>query len=297
MAGKRPQPIVLAHGIARFDALREVLAKRFRLLDTLLGDQAHYFRGIKSHLEAQGFDVHHAGVSFAARVETRAAELAGEIRRVLAATGADQVHLIAHSMGGLDARHLIVDQPDLADRVASLTTIGTPHLGSSFADAAFDAGGERLIETFRPVLDIEGFRDLTTAACTAFNGRAQDCEARNGVRYLAVASAQERSATFLPLQPSWSIIHQREDANDGLVSVRSQLWQAELVAHDGSRKQVGRRQFPFPADHLSQIGWWTPNLWKPSDGLANLREQIHRFERGVRNVYLDLAKEVTGEGD
>jgi triacylglycerol esterase/lipase EstA (alpha/beta hydrolase family) len=42
------------------------------------------------------------------------------------------VHIIAHSMGGLDARHLIVDIVTMADKVGTLATIGTPHLGTSF---------------------------------------------------------------------------------------------------------------------------------------------------------------------
>lgn len=295
MSPTRTHPILLAHGIARFDAVREVFARRLQPLGITLDDSGHYFRGIKSHLEAHGFNVHHGAVSFAARVETRARELASEVRRVLAATGAEKLHLIAHSMGGLDARRMIVDVPGMAERVASLTTIGTPHWGTSWADVALGFGGEHLVEAAKPALDLEGFRDLTTAACAAFNARAQDSEARNGVRYRAVASAQERGATFLPLQGSWLVIHAKEGANDGLVSVKSQLWRYELAAGDGARKRVPQQEFPFAADHLSQIGWWNPSLWKPSDGLANLRGQIERHERAVRDVYLGLARELNSE--
>ena len=42
------------------------------------------------------------------------------------------MHLIAHSMGGLDARHMIVRE-GMAERVASLTTVGTPHNGTPVA--------------------------------------------------------------------------------------------------------------------------------------------------------------------
>jgi len=38
-----------------------------------------------------------------------------------------RVHIIAHSMGGLDAR-LMIYRYRLEDRVASLTTVGTPIL-------------------------------------------------------------------------------------------------------------------------------------------------------------------------
>jgi triacylglycerol lipase len=46
----------------------------------------------------------------------------------------DRVHFIARSMGGLDARHAILS-PKVAERIATLVTIGTPHLGSPVADA------------------------------------------------------------------------------------------------------------------------------------------------------------------
>ena len=45
----------------------------------------------------------------------------------------EPVNLIAHSMGGLDARYLI-SRLGMADQVRSLTTISTPHRGSFMAD-------------------------------------------------------------------------------------------------------------------------------------------------------------------
>lgn len=282
-------PIVLAHGIARFDALRQWFVDQARPFGVELSDSTHYFRNIGSHLEANGFAVHHAKVSFAAGIETRARELAAEIEGVIKTKPAAKVHLIAHSMGGLDARHMLVDVSGAADKVASLTTIGTPHFGSSWADVALGFGGEHLVDAARKVIDLDGFRDLTTEACSAFNARAIESEVHNRVLYQACASTQERSATFLPLQPAWMVIKAKEGANDGLVSEQSQLWQAELITKDGSRKQVRQLRFPFAADHLSQIGWWTPNLLKSKSDLTNLRTQIAAFERGVRDFYLGLA--------
>lgn len=48
-----------------------------------------------------------------------------------------RVHLLAHSMGGLDARWVIA-QDGMAENIASLTTIATPHRGTSLADLAYD---------------------------------------------------------------------------------------------------------------------------------------------------------------
>src|SRR5215510_6280544 len=49
----------------------------------------------------------------------------------------DKVHIIAHSMGGLDARYLLCNNLyglGALDRVVSLSTISTPHRGSQVAD-------------------------------------------------------------------------------------------------------------------------------------------------------------------
>src|SRR5690606_21994510 len=45
------------------------------------------------------------------------------------------VNLFAHSMGGLDSRFLI-SSLGYGDRVASLTTLSTPHRGTAVADMA-----------------------------------------------------------------------------------------------------------------------------------------------------------------
>jgi triacylglycerol lipase len=76
-------------------------------------------------------------------------------------------------MGGLDARHMIVDQ-EMGERVASLTTVGTPHLGTILADQVIGHGGIFLMNLLRQVINLDGFNDLTTGACELFNARAED---------------------------------------------------------------------------------------------------------------------------
>jgi len=55
-----------------------------------------------------GFEVYHARVSFAADVGTRAKDLRKEILKILERSDHKKVHIIAHSMGGPDARYMIV---------------------------------------------------------------------------------------------------------------------------------------------------------------------------------------------
>ena len=283
-------PIVLAHGIARFDILREIFVRRSPVPEDQLGDQLHYFKGIKSHLEANGFDVHHSSVDFAGSVDLRAQQLSVQIDQVLNESGSEKVHIIAHSMGGLDARHMIVDIEGMADKVASLTTIGTPHLGTSFADFGFSAGGGIAVDGLRPIINLEGFEDLTTAACEEFNSRAKNKEASNAVVYRTYASAEERDLVFLLLQPSWFIISMNEGENDGLVSVKSQHWTSELTGDDGSRKTVEQFRFEVPADHLNEVGWWDPQEADSILGMLKAGKQADEYESKIRNIYLQIAQ-------
>ncbi len=109
--------MVLAHGFAGFDTIG------------VPGLRLAYFRGVSGQLRAAGVEVHAMRVSPLASIGARARQLAAQIERL----GVGRVHIVAHSMGGLDARFAI-SSLGLAPRVASLTTIGTPHHGTPLAD-------------------------------------------------------------------------------------------------------------------------------------------------------------------
>ncbi len=287
MSNNRKLPIVLAHGIARFDILLEILRKKGSLPETQLGDQFQYFKGIKTVLEADGFTVFHPNQDFAGPVDLRAEQLKARVNEALSITGADRVNIIAHSMGGLDARHMIVDK-GMGEKVASLTTIGTPHLGTILADHLLGPGGKLLLRLVGPVLNLDGFADLTITACEQFNARAEDQEARNKVVYQTYSSFETVNLVFAPLIPSWIFIHHHEDKNDGLVPVRSQQWKKELVASDGTRKPVAQNEFPFPADHLNEVGWWDPQ--EAVLGFTSLFKQAADYEKKIKDLYLGIAR-------
>lgn len=155
----RPRhPIVLAHGFLGFDEL------------ALIGRRHHYFRRIPDQLTKMGIAVYRPRVAGSASIAARAAALANQVR----ALPDRRVNLIAHSMGGLDARYAIA-KLGLADRVTSLTTLGTPHQGTPLADLGTDVLARKLrLSALRKVFDIEAFWDLTTAAMEAFNREVPD---------------------------------------------------------------------------------------------------------------------------
>jgi triacylglycerol lipase len=71
-------------------------------------------------------------VTPAGSIEERAAQLKAAINE---AFPRGKVHILAHSMGGLDARYMI-KMLGMGKRVRTLTTVSTPHHGSFYADFA-----------------------------------------------------------------------------------------------------------------------------------------------------------------
>jgi triacylglycerol lipase len=271
--------VVLAHGIFRFDKLSEVFRRDFGIE---IGPR--YFDGIGDALRAQGFDVHEPDVSFAGSLNRRAFGMKARLE-TLFATGVPLVHIIAHSMGGLDARMVIAEEPELAKRVTCLTTIGTPHHGTTCADRALQLGGRLVIASLLPIIDLEGFNDLTTTACLRLNDRIRDREVVNGVRYRTVTATEDLQRTVPVLQPTWIQLSRDEGDSDGIVSGSSQRWGPLLVSSDGRSKQIEQIAFPMPADHLNEIG-----VWDPGELFGGLTKPI--LEQRVRDFYVHLA--VTG---
>ena len=261
-------PIVLCHGIARFDLWTPAL----RLVSG--DDSTHYFRGLKSALERRGYEVHHADVAWAGSLEQRALDLRAACARILARTGAARLNLVCHSMGGLDARvmlhHSWLARDGFQARIASISTIGTPHRGTVFADLGL-AGLPGAIAAARALgLDLAGFADLTTAACARRNLELRAGEEASGVRFFTWASSQKLPRVFGPLKASWKLIAEHDGNNDGLVPVHSQLWRREYA------------QEQFEGDHLNQIGWW------------DLEELFHEspaaFAERIQAIYLRIAE-------
>jgi triacylglycerol lipase len=216
-------PVVLAHGVLGFDKI------------AFGGKEHSYFRGVSGHLSRVGAEVHRPRVSSAAAIAVRADELARLVRDI----GARKVNVIAHSMGGLDARYAIA-KLGLADRVASLTTVGTPHLGTPVADLGMKLSDMlRLSTLLGRVVDLSGFYDLTTRRMTQFNDEIVDAR---GVMYASVVGRIDRMRAHPLLWPTHLYLSERGGGDsDGLVPVSSQKWGEVLRQID--------------ADHWAQIGW------------------------------------------
>ncbi len=108
-------PVVLVHGVA----VKERLPLRA-------------FGRIPDKMRDVGYEVYIADVDAFGTAENNAAQLKNYIMQLMKTTGAKKVNLIGYSKGGLDAK-MMIEKLDMAEKIASLTTICTPHKGSVIA--------------------------------------------------------------------------------------------------------------------------------------------------------------------
>lgn len=293
-ASKQCYPILLVHGIARFDLLTHQTLKILNLFspaNELELDSLHYFRNIASEMKSHGYKVYHSSSRFAASIEERARDLEPVISNILETSKSSKLHLIAHSMGGLDARYLIATNSKLSQNIASLTTIGTPHLGTSFADQLLETGGNSLINFLEPIINLKGYKNLSQSACSDFNQKYESVEAENQVVYHVWSTYQHKNAVSPVLRISFDSVYKLEGKCDGVVSVNSQLWVSQLTSQRGSIKPVYQHNLDFRADHFNQIGWW--NICQLNDlrsWFQNPSWQRLTYEKKIKQMYLDIAR-------
>ncbi|KAI1301981.1 Alpha/Beta hydrolase protein, partial [Xylaria venustula] len=231
-------PIVLAHGLLGFAELR---------LTPGLLPPVHYWRGITEALRANGVHVITTTVPPSGSIEKRAEKLA---RGIADAAGGREVNIIAHSMGGLDARYMISHLRPANVTVRSLVTVASPHHGSSFADFLIqEIGKERLPSIYKLLervgMETGAFEQLTAAYMTSdFNPRTLDDPQ---VSYYSYGAMMSRPPLLSPFRHSHGVISRVEGPNDGLVSVASAQW----GSYKGTLVDVS---------HLDLINW--TNRWR-----------------------------------
>ena len=272
-------PIVLAHGLLGFSELRFAPLPKIQ-----------YWHGIKDALKAAGATVHTGSVPPSSSIETRATKLSTDISSLYqpnsGSSPPEAVNIIAHSMGGLDARYMIAHLPPTSIKIASLTTIATPHEGSSFASALLDRLGKappytplylpnlyRLIR--RTGLSTEAFSQLTSSYMkNEFNPNTPD---HPDTRYFSFGAATDEPSPFSPFRLSWGVINRREGPNDGLVSVKSSRW----GEYKGTLVGVS---------HLDLINWSNRVRWSVREWMG-LKRNFNAIA-----LYLDIADMLAREG-
>jgi len=229
-AGRRPRlppprlPVVLVHGLFGFD-------------EVAIGKRRHaYFRDVGPRLEREGRQVRHARLPTVGSIPARARALADFVGGL----GERRVILLAHSMGGLDAR-LAIARLGLAPRVAALVTVGTPHGGTPVADLTADVARKLGVTGFlaKAGVGLDALHGLTSQAMERFNEEVPD--SGDVLQASVVGSVVRKRRTNPLLLASHLWLAERSGPNDGVVPASSQRW--GLVLDE------------IEADHWAQIGW------------------------------------------
>lgn len=266
-----PYPIVLMHGMGGFGTLE-------------VGPiEITYFKGVVEDLAKIGESVFVTLAPPYATSEVRAQAVAKQIDQILARTGKAKVNLIAHSQGGLDAR--VLASPNglgYGDRIASVTTVATPHRGSKVADAVLG------LLKYLPAGEVDALTDavLSLVQKTAYELQTDPAlreqlvllsekhmnEVFNpkyvddpGVVYKSYAGRSNlRSGIFAcegsvyPNEPT-----KLDPAQVALVPLAIFLEEGQLKVNDGlvtvESAKWGTFEQCVPADHLKEVGQLGPS--------------------------------------
>jgi triacylglycerol lipase len=269
-----PYPIVLAHGFFGFEEFAGL-------------DFATYFYEVREDLAAHG-----ETLVFTPSVDPfndstfRGAQLVAHIETILAQTGYDKVVIIGHSQGGLDARVVAHDRPDL---VAAVLTVATPHGGTPVADVAlgllddpsFSGIVDDLVNAIGAVLyDEVGEETAVTKplhlfseqGIAAFNAAYPDAE---GVFYASITGRTDHhlggtSCVADVDLPFVEALKTEEDPTDPFFFLTEALADGDgSAANDGLVRVEDAKHGEFwgcvPADHLDEVG----HLLGDGAGLGN----------------------------
>jgi len=218
-------PIVLVHGIIAHD--RPSFNK--------------FWGRIPKTLQETGAKVFFGNTDAWGDIKSNAKILKTSIDKILDETKSEKVNIIAHSKGGLDSRYFIWKY-NYGDRVASLTTISTPHHGAELSDLIYKQRfihspiAKKALKLFgklygdeNPALFKLNFQ-LTTKYMEIFNGEILP---DGRVFYQSFYSTMKNAFDDLLFFHTYRYIKKTNGDNDGLVSEHSAKWGDNITKIEG----------------------------------------------------------------
>ncbi|MEL7833917.1 esterase/lipase family protein [Fodinibius sp. Rm-B-1B1-1] len=203
-----------------------------------------------------------------AKIETRAQSWVRRIEELVDNLPYQKVNIIAHSMGGLDMRYAL-SKLDIAQHVASLTTISTPHHGTSLAELTLKTP-DAIREKLGDFLDWMGDRIYPHTKSDSVGSAAQLTRKYineefnpatpniDDIPYYSYSSAVGKGTN----QPIRVIaryqnkhIYDLEGPNDGMVSVKSAKWGEHIETSNLSHLEQMNLRLKDDREILFQTFW------------------------------------------
>jgi len=233
-------PIILVHGIGYRDDVPLI----------------KYWSRIPKILEKNGAKVYLAHQdAFNSHVEN-AVIIKKRIEEILEETGAEKVNIIAHSKGGLESRYAIT-KLGMSSKVASLTTLASPHRGSAMADTilAFLTRKNmldwslKIIGKYAKLLGDKNpdvflaSDELTIAYMKHFNQSVPDIPT---VYYQSYGGLVTEKYPAWHIRIQYKLMIKAEGENDCIVSKKSYIW--------GNFKGTVKSNDDFGVSHFDIVG-------------------------------------------
>lgn len=239
----------------------------------------------------------------------RAGYLAEQVDQLLEETGAQKVNLICFSQGGIDCRYLASPGGmNYGDRIATITTIGSPHRGTYIADVASmiledpDSASARVIDlftswyggTFSELAEdshfVDAMHSMSEATMVEFNARIIDhpgvvYQSWAGFSYVGgLPNPRDTIETLCVNGRGESVLFWNEgqrDVMDALLAGATPFVAhgTELRPNDGGvtveSAKWGEFRGCLPADHLDLVGQINDRVPDRRTGFDYLR--FYRF--------------------
>lgn len=241
-------PVVLVHGMAGTDAY--------------LGGYPYWYQ-VLPDLEADGYLAFTPAVDALAPPPSRAAQWSAILDQLEADGMGRRFNLIAHSQGGIDSRYM-ASTLDQGARLASITTLATPHHGSGLADVAhgviattptlsglLEDGISLLTDAIglgeaqlvfateamtRPAMEQFNLDNPDHPDTRYFSWSARSC----GFTELGCQAEMDEEVIAPYLVPTYRALQLIDGDNDGIVPTASAMW--------------GEHLGTIGADHFDEIG-------------------------------------------
>ena len=218
-------PVVLVHGIVAHDR----------------GGIINFWGRIPKILQEKNIKVFFGNTDAWGSYESNAGLLKVTIDKILDETNSEKVNIIAHSKGGIDSRYLIWKY-NYGDKVASLTTVSTPHHGAEIADLIYNQKivhsqiaknalmiYGKLYGDINPDLFNVNYQ-LTTEKMKEFN---EIIGMDHKVYYQSIYTLMDNSFDDLMFFYSHRYIKKLYGNNDGIVSEHSAKWSNNIIKIEG----------------------------------------------------------------